>query len=909
MTEYTNDENTNKNENELENEYQISEITDKNQSNTSQQKSISRPSSSNKDGRNKTEHYEINSKQKEEYYYMNDYYSEEEIKNQPKIVDGKGVIHINDVIGEEATQPILLSMIDNNQIENFNTGKISTKSFGVIKSYAANTNQGIVRDYNEDRVSIVINMAMPKKYNNSSPWPKISYFGIFDGHAGSKCAEFLRDNLLNYICLNNYFPNDIINAIKYGFKKADEEYLKHHAFYEGNLLDNSGSCGLILLIVNNFVYIGNVGDSRCLGSFKNGKLTKDITRDHKPNYPYEKERIIENGGTLYQTQTPLEDDENFKNKILIGPYRVFPGKLSVSRTVGDAEGKIPQIGGNPKVIVPEPDVYCFSLEKDDVDFFILGCDGIYDQLTSKDIFNCAWLVLNYNIDLFKNNNKGNVKKNISEFKGNYGPKINMNTTSGNIVDFILKASMLRKSFDNVTCLFIAFKNFFETDDDNNKKEETNIKNDENTQKESVKELVSRNNKKNKVGEFLEIEEKRKYSFNQNLNKEHNETQKKSIKNNSSDQTSNKEILSMNKKIEKKPKIEISPVSKIRINSVPKQIGNQNKLSEGGIKTNTSYNTSNNSYNDLRKNLNMSNHRSFNNINFKTSISHTNIKNNYSHNISNSGNKAVFTKMKLTGVNKGNNFPLQEPRALSEADTTRRTNYNKKIRPLYIDSSNNDGLSSNSMFPKRDKTFFNVNWNKIKFKNTNRDFSGISNSPNSRNSDGYNSGHNKNMKYMIKPQKINGLIKNNIKFNNITKINNNGGIYNTTSNNINEYNLANLNNPLFTKIKKKNEARIQKLMPTLKKNNINFNHINYEKNKGNVKVDSYETFGKKRRFISIDSRKKVINLSENKQIPQLFGGNMHNSSIKNKNDISGVGSKPSRYILRRNGSKSQKNDKI
>ena len=252
----------------------------------------------------------------------------------------------------------------------------------------------------------------------------------------------------------------------------------------------------------------------------------------------------------------------------MGPHRVSPGNLSVSRTVGDAIAKLEILGGNKKVVISEPDIYVFDLSKDDVDYIFLACDGVYDQLTSRDIFNCAWLVLNYNIDLFKNNNKGNVKKNISEFKGNYGPKINMNTTSGNIVDFILKASMLRKSFDNVTCLFIAFKNFFETDDDNNKKEETNIKNDENTQKESVKELVSRNNKKNKVGEFLEIEEKRKYSFNQNLNKEHNETQKKSIKNNSSDQTSNKEILSMNKKIEKKPKIEISPVSKIRINSVP-----------------------------------------------------------------------------------------------------------------------------------------------------------------------------------------------------------------------------------------------------------------------------------------------------------------------------------------------------
>jgi len=35
------------------------------------------------------------------------------------------------------------------------------KENGVVKSYAANTNQGIIRDYNEDRVSIVLNIQKP----------------------------------------------------------------------------------------------------------------------------------------------------------------------------------------------------------------------------------------------------------------------------------------------------------------------------------------------------------------------------------------------------------------------------------------------------------------------------------------------------------------------------------------------------------------------------------------------------------------------------------------------------------------------------------------------------------------------------------------------------------------------------
>ena len=47
------------------------------------------------------------------------------------------------------------------QLPNFESTKFSVKENGVVKAYAANTNQGIVRDYNEDRVSIVLNMQKP----------------------------------------------------------------------------------------------------------------------------------------------------------------------------------------------------------------------------------------------------------------------------------------------------------------------------------------------------------------------------------------------------------------------------------------------------------------------------------------------------------------------------------------------------------------------------------------------------------------------------------------------------------------------------------------------------------------------------------------------------------------------------
>ena len=48
--------------------------------------------------------------------------------------------------------------------EDFLPAKSSKKSKGFIRAYAANTYKGLVRDYNEDRVSIILNIAKRKGF-------------------------------------------------------------------------------------------------------------------------------------------------------------------------------------------------------------------------------------------------------------------------------------------------------------------------------------------------------------------------------------------------------------------------------------------------------------------------------------------------------------------------------------------------------------------------------------------------------------------------------------------------------------------------------------------------------------------------------------------------------------------------
>ena len=950
----------NQNESKKEDNYQnrdnpnLSKVTTKDCPNISNHKNFSQKEyQENKDKSLKsiklkiTQHYEIKSKEnlnerekssiikkedsnqfeQEKQYFINDYYSEESEKNSPKIIDGKTAIDINEIIGDETKQPISIKMIDDPNIP-LSPGKISAKSFGVITSYAANTNQGIVRDYNEDRVSVIINMNKPKYYNSSTPWPKISYFGVFDGHAGNKCAEFLRDNLLNYICDNNFFPNDVPNAIKYGFKKIDEDYLKKFAVIGNKLFDNSGSCGLILLLIYNTVYIANVGDSRCIGSFQCGKLQKDITLDHKPNTPYEKERIIKNGGKIYQTQTPMEDDESFKDKILVGPYRVFPGKLSVSRTVGDAEGKIEALGGNPNVIVPIPDIFSFDLEKEDVDFFILGCDGIYDQLYSKDVFQCAWIVLNNNIDLFKKRIFQDNAENI--FKGNYGNKINMNTTSGNIVDLILKASMIRKSFDNVTCLFISFKNFFENIENSipaAKIEKENINEDNNIKEKSDNKAILLRNKSNLQNEIINNRLEPKIIFREK-NKSHNNLIG-DTKINLND-LNNNQFLKDIKKEKDKNSLNIKKVKnvsankrKIRINSLPKQPIFNNKMKN--LDENYS-NISITNHSNMNKNMTVNNIITYNNNIYlnsenrnKTNSFHENILDNKNNNINyinspiikeknnnalnNSSNRLIFTKMQLTDIKKNKNN-INKNNVNNKEDNYRHTSYNKKIKPIFIDNTNDKGLMIDSL--KKEKIYLgspnNININKkINYKKLNEEQYNQNYGNTNNNNLRSNSHSNNDFKnYNIKPIILkNGLYQqgnnynlyqknHNIKFNNIIKNNNYGIINNKFNNMTNTNNITDNNNIVYlknitlTKLKKpkkNDEVKIKKPMPTL-------GHLQLDKY--NNKCNEENNFIKQRRFITNDNVKRKYNLSEHKI---LNNGNYKvGFNISNKKNNTGIGKK-------------------
>ena len=303
--------------------------------------------------------------------------------------------------------------------------------------YAVNTTNGLIRSYNEDRVSIVINIRRKNNWNKSS-WPQCSYFGIFDGHGGSQCADFLKDNLHHFVLDNLNFPADPEKALEEGCIQAEEEFLK--MCLKQTNVEKSGSCALVMLFVNSDLYIANIGDCRAIIKDKNKKNAASITRDHKPEDPLEQERVIKGGGQVSKSNmlnimklAGISTNCNHSDL----PYRIYPGGLSVSRSFGDVMAKESQLGGNPNVLIARPDLYHLKIQPT-TEYFFVGCDGIYDKSTTDEIGHMI------DFKLSEKETKGKTIQNICE----------------STVNHVIMSNMKKASYDNLTGIFIMFRENF-----------------------------------------------------------------------------------------------------------------------------------------------------------------------------------------------------------------------------------------------------------------------------------------------------------------------------------------------------------------------------------------------------------------------------------------------------------------
>ena len=62
------------------------------------------------------------------------------------------------------------------------------------------------------------------------------------------------------------------------------------------VLDKSGSCAIVVLIIGDNCFVANVGDSRALMSGSGGTKVYSLSKDHKPSEENERKRIVDAGG-------------------------------------------------------------------------------------------------------------------------------------------------------------------------------------------------------------------------------------------------------------------------------------------------------------------------------------------------------------------------------------------------------------------------------------------------------------------------------------------------------------------------------------------------------------------------------------------------------------------------------------
>ncbi|XP_028804864.1 probable protein phosphatase 2C 25 [Neltuma alba] len=203
------------------------------------------------------------------------------------------------------------------------------------------------REYMEDRYSAAVNL---------QGQPKQAFFGIFDGHGGSKAAEFAAQNLEKNVMdeVTRRDEDDMEEAVKHGYLNTDSDFLK------GDL--RGGSCCATALIRNGNLVVSNAGDCRAVIS--RGGVAEALTSDHRPSREDEKDRIETTGGYV---------------DFCRGVWRI-QGSLAVSRGIGDRYLK--------QWVIAEPETKVLRIEPEH-DLLILASDGLWDKVTNQEAVDIA----------------------------------------------------------------------------------------------------------------------------------------------------------------------------------------------------------------------------------------------------------------------------------------------------------------------------------------------------------------------------------------------------------------------------------------------------------------------------------------------------------------------------------------
>ena len=298
---------------------------------------------------------------------------------------------------------------------------------------------------------------------------------VFDGHGGWILSQYA--NLVfypyfleEYNSKNNTEINldkKILYSLKKTFARIEDEFklISFNKYYEGNIkFKNLGTCALVALIINNKLYTANLGDSKAI------ILTKN---DSSENYKFIKVSKVFNCRKKEEQKRLKEKWPNMKDiyKCKRDKICYVKGRLQPTSTLGDYYLKSPFYNLNIKklyndeyindalikyegpFIMNEPDIKIFELTSKDK-YLIIGTDGLWDYLNSKEIANLTKQFLDVENKYYEENNImenrdkiafGLLEKIIDKSSKKYG------INSSDILD-MKSGKKLRRIHDDITII-------------------------------------------------------------------------------------------------------------------------------------------------------------------------------------------------------------------------------------------------------------------------------------------------------------------------------------------------------------------------------------------------------------------------------------------------------------------------
>ncbi|KAM5182115.1 protein phosphatase 1D [Mantella aurantiaca] len=226
----------------------------------------------------------------------------------------------------------------------------------------------------------------------------VAFFSVFDGHGGREAAHFARDHLWAFIRKQKGFmsrdPEEVCSAIRKGFvacHRAMWKKLPEWPKTMTGLPSTSGTTASVVIVRGTKLYVAHVGDSGVVFGIQNSPKDTmkaiEVTQDHKPELPKERERIEGLGGSVINKSGVNRVVWKRPRLTHNGPVRrstvidQIPF-LAVARALGDLWSY--DFYSGEFVVSPEPDTSVHTIDPRKHKFIIIGSDGLWNMVSAQD---------------------------------------------------------------------------------------------------------------------------------------------------------------------------------------------------------------------------------------------------------------------------------------------------------------------------------------------------------------------------------------------------------------------------------------------------------------------------------------------------------------------------------------------